>query len=114
MALTVAVRAGKHRHAARGVNAHLAAFKQTSACAQSACNVAGRQAASLDITGVANAAQQAFGFGCSLASRQAGNVGQLVGTRQQRREVAYVVLQRNRRLVRELSDEVAQADFVLT
>ena len=49
MPLAVAVRAGEHRHAARGVHPHLAAFKQPGACAQSACDVGWRNAAGLDV-----------------------------------------------------------------
>ena len=113
MPLTVAVRAGKHGHAAGGVHAHLAAFKQAGARAQCACNVAGCQATGFDVAGVANAAQQALGFGCRLACWQAGNIGQLVGACQQCRKVANVILQRHRRLIRESGNEVTAADFVL-
>ena len=109
----MAVRAGEHGDAAGGVHAHLAAFKQTGPRAQSAGYVAGRQAAGLDVAGVANAAQQAFGLASAAPCGKAGHVAQLVGVLQAGMEVARVVLQRHRGLVRELSDEVATANFVL-
>ena len=77
--LAVAVRAGKNRDAAGGVNAYFTAFKQTSPRAQCASNIAGCQAASFDVAGVTNAAQQALGFGRCLACWQACNIGQLIG-----------------------------------
>ena len=113
MALAVAVRAGEHGHAAGGVHAHFAAFEQARTRTQGAGDIAGRQAAGLDVAGVANAAQQALGGTGGFALLKPGGVAQALGGCQAAQVVARVVLQRHRRLVRPGIDEVALADFVL-
>ena len=114
MALAVAVRAGEHCHAAGRVNAHFAAFKQTRARTERAGNVAGRQAAGLDVARVTDAAQQALGGRCRFALLEAVDFAQLVAALEQGMKVTHVVLQSHRRLVREVLDEIAAADLVLT
>ena len=113
MTLTMAVGAGEHGHAASGVHAHFAAFKQTSASAQCTCHIAGGQATSFDVAGVTNAAQQTFGGTGRFACREARQVTQLVGMVHEGVEIAGVVLQSHWRLVRELCDEVLAANGVL-
>ena len=113
VALAVAVRTGEHRHAAGRVHAHFAAFKQARTRTERAGDVAGRQAAGLDVARVADATQQALRSRCCAALLEAGHFGQLVAALEQRMKVAHVVLQGHRRLVRKVLDEVAAADLVL-
>ena len=113
MALAMAVRAGEHGNAASGVHPHFAALKQASTCAQGARDVAGRQAAGLDVAGIPNAAQQSFGSTGGFALLKPCGVAQGLGRSQATQVVARVVLQGHWRLVGPGVDEVALADFVL-
>ena len=113
VALAVAVRAGEHRYAAGRVHAHFAAFKQTSARAQSAGNVARCDTTRFDVTGIAHAAQQTLGSACGFAHFKPGYIAQALRLGHAAVVVAHVVLQRHGRLVRPAGDEVALADFIL-
>ena len=112
--LTVAVRAGEHRHATRRVYAHFAALKQTCASAQSTRDIARCNATRFDVAGVANAALQTFCFTGSLARRKTCDIAQSLRLGHALQIVAHVILQGDRRLIRPTADEVALADFVLT
>jgi hypothetical protein len=72
-----------------------------------------RDAAGLDVAAVAQAALEALRLALLAALLEALDVRQRVGLEQRAVVVAGVVLQRHRRLVRELADEVALADLVL-
>ena len=111
VALAVAVRAGEHRDLAGGVHPHLARFEQARARAQCARDVGGRQAAGLDVAGVAEPAQPALPRGLRLAGREAGDVGELDGAREVGFVVAGVVGEADRRCIGEAADEVAPADL---
>ena len=113
MALAVAVRAGEHRHAAGRVHTHFAAFKQARTRTQRAGNVAGRQAAGLDVARVTDAAQQALGGRGRFALLEAVDFAQFVAALEQGMKVTHVVLQGDWRLVRKVLDEIAPADLVL-
>ena len=95
------------------MHTHFAALKQTCASAQCASHIAWGQAASFDVARVTNTAQLAFGRTGSFASREARHVTQFVGVVHEGVEIAGVVLQSHRRLIRELRDEVLAANGVL-
>jgi hypothetical protein len=113
VALAMAVRAGEHGHAAGRMDANLAALEQARARAERARDVRRRDAAGLDVARVADAAQLAGRLAGRLALAVALDLGQLARLVHAGMEVAGVVLQRHRRLVREGGDEVALADLVL-
>ena len=92
---------------------HLAALKQTGARTQRTGNVAGRQATGLDVARITHAAQQALGSRRGFSLLETSHLGQLVAALEQGMEVPHVVLQRHRRLIREVFDKVAAADLVL-
>ena len=96
------------------MHAHFAALKQACSRTQSTRHIGRGQAASLDVAGVTQTTQQAFGFGLRFALLQARHIGQIIGLFQASMEVTCVVLQSNRCLVRELGDEIATADFILS
>ena len=64
--LTMAVRAGENGDAAGGVHANFTALKQTSPGTQRASNVGRGDATGLDVAGVSDAAQFAFGLAAGL------------------------------------------------
>ena len=111
VALAVRVRAGEHRDGAGGMHADLARFEQAGARAERARDGGGRDAAGFDVGGVADAAQLAVLHRVFFPRRKTGDVGQLQRRLQRRIVVAGVVLQRDRRLIRELADEVAPAQL---
>ena len=70
VALAVRVRAGEHRHAAGRVHAHFARLEQPGARAERAGDRRGRDAAGLDVGGVADAAQFAVFHGLLACAKQ--------------------------------------------
>ncbi len=110
MALAVAVRAGEHRHRAGRMHAHLAGLEQAGARTERAGDVRRRDAAGLDVAGVAEAALHALGRRGGLARGEALHVGHLERLVEVRRVVADVVGEAHRRRVRKRGDEVLPAD----
>ena len=113
VALAVAVRSGEHRDAAGRVHTDFTAFEETGARAQRPRDVGRRKAAGLDVAGIADAAQFAACLAFGLAFLKTGDIRQLLGFVHAGVIVTDVVLQRDRRLVGELGNEIALADLVL-
>src|SRR6185295_20291300 len=93
------------------VDAHLARLEQPRARAERAGDVRRRDAACLDVAGVAEAALPAFRLRGLAPLGEAGDVGELLRLVEVRRVAADVVCEADRRRVRELGDEVAPADL---
>ena len=111
VALAVAVRAGEDGDGAGRVDAHLAGLEQAGPRAERAGDVRRRDAAGLDVAGVAEAALLALGLRRRLARLEAGDVGHLDRLVEVGRVVADVVGQADRRRVREAGDEVLPPDL---
>ena len=109
--LAVRMRAGEHRHRACRMHADLAGFEEARARAEAAGDVRGRDAAGLDVAGVAQSAKLPAPERLLAPLLEAGDVGDLQGRTERRLVVAGVVAQRDRRLVRELADEVAPSQL---
>ena len=111
--LTMAVRTGENGDAPGGVHANFTALKKTCPGTQRACDIGWGNATSLDIAGVANAAQFPFGLAAGLTLCITRHIGQFLRLIHAGMIVTDIVLQRNRRLVRKLGDEIALANFIL-
>src|SRR5439155_17693473 len=104
--LAVRMRAGEHRDGTGRVHANLAGLEEARARAEAAGDVRRRDAAGLDVAGVAQPAQFPAPERLLAPILEARDIGDLQGRTERRLVVAGVVAQRDRRLVRELADEV--------
>ena len=104
------VRAGQHLDGADRVDPHLGRFPQADAGAERAHRGRRRDAAGLDVGGEADAAQLAVAGALALALAEVLVVGHLQRLVERGGVVARVVHHDDRRLVRELPDEVLAAE----
>src|SRR5581483_3673539 len=111
MALTMAVRSGEDLDGADGIDADLRRFPQADAGPETSNRLRGRDAASLDVTGEADAAQLALGFCLGFARGKVRVIDCLQRRVQRRTEIAGVVGKDHRRLMRELRDEILPTQF---
>src|SRR6185295_18995904 len=111
LALAVAVRAGEDGDRAGRMDPHLARLEQAGPGAEPAGDVRGRDAAGLDVAGVAEAALPALGLRRRLPRLEAGGIGHLDRLVEVGGIVAHVVGQADRGGVREAGDEVAPPDL---
>ena len=111
--LTMAVRAGENGDAAGGVHANFTALKQARPGTQCACNIGRGDATRLDITGVSDATQFAFGLAAGLTLGITRHISQFLCLVHAGVIVTDIVLQCNRGLVWKLGDEITLANFIL-
>src|SRR5262245_45872391 len=111
MTLTVAVRPGEDRDLAGRMDADLARFVQPGARAEAAGDGRGRDPARFDVAGVAQTASLAARLRLFLARGETGDIGGLLRFGERRFVVARVVLQRDRRLIGKLRNEVPATDL---
>src|SRR5437763_1247092 len=100
------MRAGEHRHRACRVHSDLTGFEEARARAEAASDVRRRDAAGLDVAGIAQSAQFPAPERLLASVLEARDIGDLQSRTERRLVVAGVVAQRDGRLIRELADEV--------
>src|SRR5438105_8667047 len=104
------MRAGEYGHGAGRMHADFSGLEKTGARAQASGHVRWRDAAGLDVAGVAQAAQLALPEGFFLSPLESRNVGHLHHRIEGRLVVTGVVAERDPRLIGKLADEVVAAD----